>query len=154
MFSSLFILTIWQTMEVSKDTLITNTDRTENVNSGKIFFFQKRHYNCEKLNTRSHAKFPAVFLKNAYYTPCNTAHVITPPCNTDQANYYTSWRYDLLHFDTCKIKHILSKYMIIRTTILWHCTVILNLIEKNVNHLLDKKWFAMSILHMSWNHSK
>jgi hypothetical protein len=51
---------------------------------GKYFFLQKRHYNCEKLNTRSHAKFPASILKNPYYTPCNTAHIITPSCNTDQ----------------------------------------------------------------------
>ena len=40
--------------------------------------------NCEKLNTRSHAKFPAAILKDPYYTPCNTAHLITPPCNTGQ----------------------------------------------------------------------
>jgi len=33
----------------------------------------------KKLNTRSHAKFPAAILKNPYYTPCNTAHIITPP---------------------------------------------------------------------------
>jgi hypothetical protein len=48
-----------------------------------IFFFQKRQNNCEELNTRFHAKFLSVILKNPYYTPC-TAHIITPPCNTDQ----------------------------------------------------------------------
>jgi hypothetical protein len=37
----------------------------------KIFFFPK--------NTSSHAKFPAAILKNPYYTPCNTAHISTPP---------------------------------------------------------------------------
>ena len=42
-------------------------------------FFQKRHYNCEKLNTSSHAKCSAAILKNQYYTPCNTDQVITPP---------------------------------------------------------------------------
>jgi hypothetical protein len=41
--------------------------------------FQKRHYNCEKLNTSSHAKCSAAILKNQYYTPCNTDQVITPP---------------------------------------------------------------------------
>jgi hypothetical protein len=30
------------------------------------------------------AKFPAVILNNPHYTSCNTAHIITPLCNTDQ----------------------------------------------------------------------
>jgi hypothetical protein len=44
-----------------------------------VFVFQKRHYNCEKLNTSSHAKCSAAILKNPYYTPCNRDQVITPP---------------------------------------------------------------------------
>jgi hypothetical protein len=48
------------------------------------FCFSKRQNNCEELNTRFHAKFPAAGLKNPYCThplPCNTAHIITPPFN-------------------------------------------------------------------------
>jgi hypothetical protein len=74
-----------QTTEVNNDTLITKTDRTGKREFWKIciFFSKKRQNNCEELNTRFHAKFLAVILKNPYYTPC-TAHIITPPCNTDQ----------------------------------------------------------------------
>ena len=45
----------------------------------KYFVFQKRHYNCEKLNTSSHAKCSAAILKNPYYILCNRDQVITPP---------------------------------------------------------------------------
>jgi hypothetical protein len=34
--------------EVNKDTLITKTDRTGKHEFQKIFFFQKRHHNCEE----------------------------------------------------------------------------------------------------------
>ena len=106
----------WQTTEVKNDTLITKTDRTGKREFRKIyFFFQKRQNNCEELNTRFHAKFLAIILKNPYYTPC-TAHIITPPCNTDQVitplGYMTCCISNLSH------KHILSKYMIIYATLL------------------------------------
>jgi hypothetical protein len=47
--------------------------------SEEKFCFSKRQNNCEELNTRFHAKFPAAGLKNPYCTrplPCNTAHII------------------------------------------------------------------------------
>ena len=59
------------------------------MNSGKYFSSQKRKNNCEKLSTRFHAKFPAAILKNSYNTPCNTAHILHPPCNMDKV--ITSW---------------------------------------------------------------
>ena len=36
---------------------------------------QQQNY-CKKLN------IPVAILKNPYYTPCDMAHIITPPCNT------------------------------------------------------------------------
>jgi hypothetical protein len=39
-----------------------------NVDMIRNLIFQKRENNCEKLNTRFHAKFPAAILKNPYYT--------------------------------------------------------------------------------------
>jgi hypothetical protein len=61
----------------------------------KILFFQKTN-NCEELNTRFHATFPAAILENPYCTPppshvirhtllhltCNMDEVITPLRNT------------------------------------------------------------------------
>ena len=39
---------------------------------------KQQQNNCKKLN------IPVAILKNPYYTPYNTADIITPPCNTDQ----------------------------------------------------------------------
>ena len=88
MFFPLSIFTVAD--DESKQWYINNENRSDRKMwiSGKYLFFQKRHYNCEKLNTRSHANLPANILKNPnyphvictlYYTPCNTDQVITPP---------------------------------------------------------------------------
>jgi hypothetical protein len=112
MFSSLSILTVAD--DGSEQRYINNknwSDRKTWIREN-IFFFQKRQNNCEKLNTRLHAKFPDAILRNPYYTPCNTAHIITPPCNTGQV--ITPWEVWLVAFriyHICKIKHISSKYM-------------------------------------------
>ena len=86
-------------MEVNNDTLITKTDRTgkREFRKKNIFISKKRQNNCEKLNTRFHAKFPAAILKNPYYTP----PLRDMTCCISDLSYIF------------KIKQILSKYMII-----------------------------------------
>jgi hypothetical protein len=77
MFSSLSILTVAD--DGSKQQYINNeTDRTGKREFRKKIVYEKQN-NCEKLNTRFHANFPAAILKSPYYTPCNMAHIITPP---------------------------------------------------------------------------
>ena len=79
MFSPLSILTVED--DGSKQRYINNaywSDRKMWI-PGKYCFSPERHYNCEKLNTLSYSKFSAAILKNPYYNPCNTAHIITPP---------------------------------------------------------------------------
>ena len=76
--------------KVYKDTLITKFDLTGKSEFRRKIVFQKRHLIVKKLNTRSHAKFPATILKNPYYTPCIKKY---------GSDYYTPWRYDLLHFE-------------------------------------------------------
>jgi hypothetical protein len=69
-----------QTKEANKDTLLTKTDRTgKREFREEIWSFKKDIIIVKKLNTRPQAKFPAAILKNPYYTPCNTAHIIAPP---------------------------------------------------------------------------
>ena len=78
--------------------------------SEEFVFFQKKINNCEKLNTRFHAKFLSAILKNPYYTPMQYG-----------SGYYTPWEIWLVAFriyHICKIKDILSKYMIMKVIII------------------------------------
>ena len=86
---------------------------------------QKRQNNCEKLNTRFHANFRPPFWENPYYTPHVIQHTLLHPHVIQHTLLHPRViRIRLLHpweiwlgafrsYHICKIKHILSKYMII-----------------------------------------
>ena len=66
------------------------------------------------ISTRdAHISPGAAILKNPYYTPCNTAHIIIPHVIRIRLLYpWEIWLVAFRIYHICKIKHILSKYMI------------------------------------------
>ena len=134
MFSSLSILTVADDGRKQRYiTIETWSDRKREFRKKKI---KKRQNNSEKLNTRFHAQFPAAILKNPYYIPCNTAHIITPSHEIRIRLLYPCeiWLVEFPIYQICKIKHILNKYMIIHISIaqrwIWHTYTPANSVEQ------------------------
>jgi hypothetical protein len=124
-----------------------------------ILFFQERHYNCEKLNTRFHANFRSPFWK-IHITPHVIRHIITPPCNTDQvttppgdmtcciSNWWhmqNCWLHESNEKQKRKKKWIWSDP--ISNYAFWKRSALTNIKKNVLKYMINRLWYRIFISH-------